>query len=167
MPQTPPPPAARTLDDLPDRDALLGQSGLEFMRAILAGQLPNPPIGDTLGFRVVAADPGRVTFEGTPAFGTLNPMRGVHGGWYGAILDSCMGCAVMTLLARGQIYTTLEYKVNITRALPLGMTARATGTTQHGGRRTATAAGELRGKEDGKLYATATTTCLIMDGTGS
>jgi len=73
-----------------------------------------------------------------------------------------MGCAVMTELARGEIYTTLEFKTNITRALALGQTVRAIGTVQHRGRSTGVATGELRGVEDGKLYATGSTTCIIL-----
>ncbi|MFO7771785.1 MAG: PaaI family thioesterase, partial [Roseovarius gahaiensis] len=79
-----------------------------------------------------------------------------------AILDSCMGCAVMTKVPRGSVYTTLEYKVNITRAIPLGLRVRATGVVDHAGRSTGVASGEIRGIDDGKLYATGSTTCLIM-----
>src|SRR6056297_3551143 len=95
---------ATSLDDLPDMTALLSRSGLDFMRDMIAGTLPGPPIGATLGFHPVVAEPGCVVFEGTPSFAALNPMRGVHGGWYGAILDSCMGCAVMTELARRDLH---------------------------------------------------------------
>ena len=73
-----------------------------------------------------------------------------------------MACAVMTLLDKGQVYTTLEYKVNITRAVPMGLKMRAVGEISHAGRRTGVATGELRGIEDGKLYASGSTTCLIM-----
>jgi len=156
------PRVARTLDELPDMADLVGRSGLEFMRDILTGRLSGPPIGATLGFGVSEVAPGRVVFEGVPEFPVTNPMRGVHGGWYGAILDSCMGCAVMTTLERGQIYTTLEYKVNITRTVPLGTRVRAVGEVSHAGRRTGVATGELRGLDDGRLYATGSTTCLIM-----
>lgn len=157
-----PPRVARTLDELPDLADLVGRSGLDFMRDILSGRLAGPPIGATLGFALAGVAPGRVVFEGVPEFPVTNPMRGVHGGWYGAILDSCMACAVMTTLARGQVYTTLEYKINITRAVPLGMRVRAIGEVAHAGRRTGVATGELRGIDDGRLYATASTTCLIM-----
>jgi uncharacterized protein (TIGR00369 family) len=68
----------------------------------------------------------------------------VHGGWYGTLLDSCMGCAVMTALPRGRVYTTLEYKVNLLRAIPLGTEVIATGTVTHAGRSTAVASGEIR-----------------------
>ncbi len=155
---------ATHLEDLPDWAELTSRSGLEFMRDVIAGRLAGPPIGDTLGFWPVEADDGRAVFEGCPEFAATNPMRGLHGGWYGAILDSCMACAVMTKLPRGAVYTTLEYKVNITRAIPLGTPVIATGDVRHAGRSTGVASGELRGKEDGRLYATGSTTCMIMPG---
>ncbi len=153
---------ADTLDQLPDMEDLLSRSGLEFMQDMVAGRLAGPPIGATLGFWPVLAEEGRVIFEGTPDFAVTNPMRGLHGGWYGAILDSCMACAVMTKVPRGCVYTTLEYKVNITRAIPLGMKVHATGTVTHAGRSTGVATGEIHGVDDGKLYASGSTTCLIM-----
>ncbi len=155
---------ARSLDDLPDFDALLSRSGLEFMQDILNGTLSGPPIGETLGFALSSVEEGRVRFEGTPQFAATNPMRGVHGGWYGAILDSCMACAVMTCVPRGSLYTTLEYKVNLTRAILPGTLVIAEGQVSHAGRSTAVASGEIRGKEDGRLYATGSTTCMIMPG---
>lgn len=153
---------ARTIDDLPDHDDLRSRSGLEFMRDVVDGKLAGPPIAVTLGFWPVLAEDGRVVFEGAPEFNATNPMRGTHGGWYGAILDSCMGCAVMTKLLRGSVYTTLEFKVNITRAIPLGTRVKATGLVSHAGRTTSVAAGELRGIGDDRLYATGSTTCLVM-----
>lgn len=153
---------ATSLEDLPDRAALRARSGLDFVQAMIAGDLPGPPIGATLGFWPLRAERGLVTFAGRTGFDVTNPMRGVHGGWYGAILDSCMGCAVMTELARGEIYTTLEFKVNITRALPLDTLVHAIGRVQHRGRSTAVATGELRGCDDDRLYATGSTTCIIL-----
>ncbi|MGK8232861.1 PaaI family thioesterase [Roseovarius sp. MS2] len=153
---------ATSLDELPDLAAILARTGLGFIEDMIAGRLPCPPIGATLGFRPIEARQGHVVFEGAAQFDATNPMRGVHGGWYGAILDSCMGCAVMTALERGETYTTLEYKVNITRALPLDVPVQAIGTLEHKGRSTAVARGELRGLSDGRLYATGSTTCLVM-----
>jgi len=68
----------------------------------------------------------------------------------------------MTKVPRGSVYTTLEYKINITRPIPLGMVIACTGIVSHAGRSTGVASGELRGVEDGKLYATGSTTCIIM-----
>ena len=90
--------------------------------------------------------------------------RGVHGGWYGTILDSALGCAVATTLEPGAGYTTLEYKVNLTRGLKPGTLVECRARVQHAGRSTAVAEGTIIGVEDGKLYATGSTTCIILRG---
>lgn len=154
--------SATTLDELASFEEMISRSGLEFMQDVVDGTLAMPPIGRTLGFWPVEVERGRMVFEGQPGFESANVMRGTHGGWYGAILDSCMACAVMTELPKGRIYTTLEFKVNITRALPLGVRVRAEGIVHHAGRSTGVATGEVRGAEDGRLYATGSTTCMIM-----
>ncbi len=148
--------------DLPDQATVLSMSGLDFMRAVLDGRLSGPPIGQTMGYRLHSVEEGRVIFRGTPEFGVTNPMGTVHGGWYGTLLDSAMACAVMTMVPKGSVYTTLEYKVNITRPLPLGAEIECTGLVDHAGRSTGVAHGEIRGLSDGKLYATGSTTCIIM-----
>ena len=116
----------------------------------------------SLGFRLHAADAGTATFRGTPAPAFANPAGALHGGWYGAILDSALGCAAMTMLPKGQTYTTLEYKVNLTRPVPFGTEVEARATVDHAGRRTIVASATLTGVADGKLYATGSTTCLVL-----
>jgi len=153
---------AKSPDDLPTRDQLLSMSGLEFMQAMMAGKIARPPISDVLNYTPHLVEKGRVVFRGTPEFSHSNPIGTVHGGWYGTLLDSCMACAVMTMVPRGSVYTTLEYKVNITRPIPLGTEIDAIGIVQHAGRSTGVANGEIRGVADGKLYATGSTTCIIM-----
>jgi uncharacterized protein (TIGR00369 family) len=149
-------------DEMATREALLSISGLEFLQRVVDGRLPQAPIARLMNTRLVAAGPGEATFCGTPLFDHLNPTRTVHGGWYGTLLDSCMGCAVMTAMARGQVYTTLEYKVNLVRAIPEGREVEARGLLAHSGRSTAVATGEIRDAESGRLYATGSTTCLVM-----
>lgn len=155
--------SATSPEDLPSLADLAGRSGLEFMQAILDGHLSGPPIASVMNYYAHEVEPGRVAFRGTPKFEHVNPMGGVHGGWYGTLLDSCMACAVMTTLPKGRIYTTLEYKINITRALPVGIEIEALGVVSHAGRTTGVAEGTIRGVKDGKLYATGSTTCLMMD----
>ncbi|WP_342076486.1 PaaI family thioesterase [Yoonia sp. SS1-5] len=149
-------------DQLPDRDTILSMSGLAFMQAMQRGEIARPPISALLNYTLDSVSEGQVSFRGTPGFDHTNPMGGVHGGWYGTLLDSCMACAVMTIVPQGSVYTTLEYKVNLTGAIPLDREIVATGMLDHGGRSTAVAHGEIRGAADGKLYATGSTTCLIM-----
>ncbi|MEL6573836.1 MAG: PaaI family thioesterase [Pseudomonadota bacterium] len=153
---------ATSPDQLPDREDLLSMSGLDFMQGILDGKIARPPISDGLNYWLDAVAPGEVSFRGAPQFEHTNPMGTVHGGWYGTLLDSCMACAVMTTVPRGSIYTTLEYKINLTRNLPVGTEITAIGKVDHAGRTTGVAHGEIWGVADGKLYATGSTTCLIM-----
>jgi uncharacterized protein (TIGR00369 family) len=153
---------ANSLDVLPSFQDMLSMSGLAFMQGVLSGELSGPPIARTLNFALEEVDFGRVVFAGLPQFEATNPLRTVHGGWYGTILDSCMACAVMTTLEKGSFYTTLEFKVNIVKPIPIDTPVRAIGTIQHAGRSTGVAVGELRGVEDDKLYATGSTTCIVM-----
>lgn len=157
-----PPRYAQSPDDFPTLAQLRGMSGLEFMQALAEGRLPTATIAGLMNYAVSAVEPGRVTVTGAPEFGHSNAFGGVHGGWYGTVLDTCMACAVMTMLPRGQYYTTLEYRVNILRPVPLGMQILGLGEAQHVGRSTGVARGEIRGAEDGKLYAAGSTTCLVM-----
>lgn len=162
MPTAPEPRFAECPADLLTPAQMAGLSGIDFMRGILVGRLPAPPIARHMGMRLLEVAEGRIVFEGTPAFDHYNPLGGVHGGWFGTLLDSCMACAVMSRLPRGRGYTTLEYKVNILRPVfaetgPL----RAIGTAPHVGRRTGVAEGRLEGP-DGKLYALGSTTCLVF-----
>ncbi|MGZ5179138.1 MAG: PaaI family thioesterase [Ramlibacter sp.] len=144
-------------------DQVAGLGGLQLMRAMLAGELPYPPIAKTLDFLLLEVDDGRALFQGTPGPDHLNPMGGIHGGWYATLLDSAMGCAVHTKMPAGRGYTTAELSINIVRAIgPKAPRVRAEGKVLHAGRQLATAEGRLVGP-DGTLYAHATTTCLVFD----
>ncbi|MGB3556767.1 MAG: PaaI family thioesterase [Jannaschia sp.] len=151
-------------EDLATQERVRSMSGFAFMQAIRDGNLPQPPIARVLNYRVTEVEDGRVVFSGTPTFEHTNPLGSVHGGWYGTLLDSAMACAVMTKVPQGSVYTTLEYKVNVTRAIPPGTEILAEGVVQHAGRSTGVADGWIRGAADGRLYATGSTTCLIMAG---
>ena len=143
--------------------SLKSMSGLDFLQAMVDGRLPRAPMGATLNFRPVAVSKGFFAFEGTPGPEHYNPIGTVHGGYAATLLDSCMGCAVQSTLAQGFGYTTLEFKINLLRAITseTGL-VRAEGTIVSSGRRVATADGKLvDGK--GRLLATGTTTCLIIE----
>jgi uncharacterized protein (TIGR00369 family) len=140
-----------------------GRTGLHVMQALLAGELPPPPISRTLDFMLVEAAEGRAVFQGRPGAQFLNPMGGMHGGWYATLLDSAVGCAVHTAMPAGRGYTTLELKLDIVRAVGVDVPlVRAEAQVIHVGRQTATAEGRLV-DADGRLYAHATTTCLVFE----
>ena len=144
-------------------EQVAGRSGLELLQAMLRGELPYPPIARTLDFQLIEAEDGRAVFQGTPGPAHLNPMGGIHGGWYATLLDSALGCAVHSKMPPARGYTTAELSVNIVRAIgPKAPRVRAEGKVLHAGRQLATAEGRLYGP-DGTLYAHATTTCLVFD----
>ena len=78
---------------------------------------PQPPISKIMGFHLTEADIGRAVFEGVPDLGHYNPIGSVHGGFAATLLDSAVACAVQTTLKKGELYTTLEIKINLVRAL--------------------------------------------------
>jgi len=138
-------------------------SGLEFMKAVLDGTLPPPPIAATLDFTGAEADEGRVVFVGEPGEFMYNPLGVVHGGYAMTLLDSAMGCAVQTTLPQGEGYTSLETSVNFVRPITKETgRVRCEGKVLHRGGRIATAEGKLISEKTGKLLAHGTTTCLIF-----
>jgi uncharacterized protein (TIGR00369 family) len=144
-------------------DQVAGRSGLELLQAMLRGELPYPPIARTLDFQLLEVGEGRAVFQGTPGPAHLNPMGGIHGGWYATLLDSALGCAVHTMMPPGRGYTTAELGVNLVKAIGTKVQrVRAEGTVLHCGRQLATAQARLVGP-DGTLYAHATTTCLVFE----
>ena len=138
-------------------------SGVEQLRLALEGKATIAPIARTVGFELVEVEEGRVVFEAVPTKAVYNPLGTVHGGWMATILDSACGCVVHSMLRPGQSYTTLELKTVFHKALKADTPVRAVGKIIQMGRRAAFSEAELRGL-DGKLYATATSTCLVMEG---
>ena len=145
-----------------DPALLSGKTGLEVLQAMLRGELPFPPIAETLDFSIISIEAGKAVFQSTPQFKHYNPLGSVHGGWYATLLDSALGCAVQSVLPTGHSYTTVELGMNIVRAAtrttgPLRATARIV----HSGRQLATAEGRIVGPDD-RIYAHGTTTCLVF-----
>lgn len=151
-------------DPLALAEAGRGLSGADYLQKLIRGELPPPPIAVLLNFRLDEIAEGRAVFVCDPAEYHYNPIGLVHGGLAATLLDSAMGCAVHSVLPAGVAYTTLEIKVNYLRPL-LPDRGRVTceGRLIHRGSRTATADGRLTDAE-GRLYAHATTTCLLMEG---
>ncbi|MDX5593478.1 PaaI family thioesterase [Pseudovibrio sp. SPO723] len=146
-------------------EAAMNMSGLEYMRALAAGEIgAPPPIAQTVNMSLpFALEEGSAIVEAYPADFLLNPMGFVHGGFAATILDTVVGIAVHTSLPKGIGYTTAQLNLNYTRAiLPSTGKLRAQGKVIHSGRQMATAEGYLHGVEDGKLYAHATTTCFLF-----
>ena len=136
--------------------------GITFLREMMAGRFPPPPIAAALGFGLVSVEPGRAVFDITPAEYHYNPIGSVHGGVYATMCDSACGCAVHSMLPAGAFYTSLDLTVKFIRPITTG-TGRLVceGTVEHFGSRTALATARLT-DSGGKLYAHATSSCLIF-----
>jgi uncharacterized protein (TIGR00369 family) len=134
------------------------------MRAIAAGEVPPPPIAVTMNFGIVELDEGRAVFEGEPGEEHYNPIGVVHGGYASTLLDSALGCAVHTTLEKGQAYTTQTLEVKFLRPITRDTgRVRAEAEVVHAGRKQATSDAKLIDVDSGKLLATGTSTCMILE----
>jgi len=156
------PPRSTAVTGVVTADVLVSLSGLEFLQRIADGRFPAPPIAELLGFEPKEVEMGRAVFVSTPDSRLYNPIGSAHGGYAATLLDSCMACAVHSMLKAGQGYTTVELKVNFVRPLSADMgEIRAEGKAIHVGRQIASAEGRLTDAR-GRLLAHATTTCLVF-----
>jgi len=157
---------SRTLvwqDPVPTAAAGAAMTGMEYMTAIVAGEMPPPPIAVTMRLRPVELEEGRVVFEGEPGEEHYNPIGVVHGGYAATLLDSALGCAVHTTLPAGVGYTSLGLEAKFVRPI-----TRETGRVLceagvlYRGRRQATSEATLTAADSGKLLASGTATCMIL-----
>jgi len=149
-------------DPMIGAEAALSLSGLDYLRAIADGDVPPPPVATLLGMEIAHVDRGRAVFALEPGEHLYNPIGSVHGGMLTTLLDSALGCAVHSTLEAGVAYTTVDLSVTFLRPV-----TRETGRliceadVIHTGRKIATARAQIV-DGDGRLYATATTTCIIL-----
>jgi uncharacterized protein (TIGR00369 family) len=176
MPEPPFTPSSSPVEDVPTlrqrtfawhdpaeiRALARGRSGLDFLRAMLTGEIPPPPVAELVGLRIEAAEPGRVVFALDAAEFHLNPNGVLHGGIAALVCDTVCGCAVTTELPPGETCATLEIKVNYLRPVGAGGGRLVgTGTVLHLGRRSALSEAKLVDPR-GKLVAHATSTLMIF-----
>lgn len=140
-------------------------SGVDFLRTLMEKKA-SPPMARLLGFELAEAAEGRAVFEVQPQEFHYNPTGTVHGGLAATVLDSALGCAVLSTLPAGKGYTTAELHVNLVRAITKDTPRlRAEATVLHRGRTLCTAQATLK-DASGKLYAHGTTTCVVLEPTG-
>jgi uncharacterized protein (TIGR00369 family) len=139
-------------------------SGLSFLQAIGSGALSPPPAAVLLEMSLASVESGRVRFTMPVREYAYNPLGSVHGGIVTTILDTVMGCAVHSTLAAGTSYTTLDLQTRFVRPVTAEVgTVVAEGSVVHGGRRTVVAQARLTDESGERIYALATSTCLIGD----
>ena len=136
-------------------------SGMELLEAMVEAD-HRPGMGKTLDIRLAEAGDGRVVLEASPDVNVYNPMGTVHGGFVATMLDFACGYAVLSKLAAGQSFTTIELKIAYHRAITrdTGM-LRAEGKVITAGRRVAFTEARLVDAA-GKIYASATSSLMIL-----
>ena len=150
-------------DPVPTAAAGATMSGMEYMEAIVAGEVPPPPIAVTMRMGPIEIGEGRAVFAGDPGEEHYNPIGVVHGGYAATLLDSALGCAVHTTLPAGVGYTSLGLEAKYVRPI-----TRDTGRVLceakvlYRGRKQATAEANLTAAESGKLLAHGVATCMIL-----
>ena len=142
---------------------MASMSGLDFVRAIFNGDLPEPPIMENILPFDCTAEKGHVVIHSIPAARHYNPIGSVHGGYAATLLDSAMGLAIHSTLPPGMGYTTLEFKVSFMRGMSTESgTVRTEGKVQNAGRRVAMAEASIFDAK-GRVLCHATTTCLVFE----
>ncbi len=137
-------------------------SGCELLLASMEGRAASAAIAEGMNFRLVEVGDGIAVFEGEPGPQHLNPLGSVHGGWALTLIDSACGCAVHTTLPAGVGYSTVETKVNFTRAISAdGGTMRTVGTVVARGRTIMTAEARMTDGQ-GRLVAHGTSTLIVL-----
>jgi uncharacterized protein (TIGR00369 family) len=141
---------------------LLELDGLGQLEAMIAGEMPHPPVMDTLGMTDMRAERGRVLVEMPAAGFHYNPLGSVHGGVISTMLDTAAGCAVHSTMAVGEFYTSLDLTVKFLRPVTVesGLLT-CEGSVIQRGRRTALAQAQLSDAA-GRLVAHATSSCMIF-----
>jgi uncharacterized protein (TIGR00369 family) len=141
----------------------LSMAGIDYLQAMVDGELPPPPIAGLMQFDIGSVEPGRVEFTCVPDESAYNPIGAIHGGLLCTLLDSVTGCAVHSTLPQGKGYTSVEIKVNYLKAVRLSSgVLTATGTVVKTGSRVGFAEGVVT-DSSGAVVATATSTQLIYD----
>src|SRR6267142_836332 len=89
----------------------------EHGQKILRGEVAPPPIARLLGFTLKSVEPGHAVFDMEVGERHHNPMGTLHGGVYCDLADAAMGFAYASTLGDGEVFTTVELKINFLRAI--------------------------------------------------
>jgi uncharacterized protein (TIGR00369 family) len=139
------------------------RSGLEVLRAQLAGELPAPPICHLTGLRLTEVGDGAVSFT-MPATEWLNapPFGRAQGGTVALLGEAAVSAAIQTVVPPGTALAPVDLKVNYLRPWRTnGREAVAHGKLLHAGRRIAVASSEVI-DADGRPIALATGSAMLL-----
>ncbi len=143
-------------------EKITAQAGINVLRAIIAGDIPQPPIGGALNFWLSEVETGLAVFQADTSDDVLNFSGAVHGGWALTLIDSAAGCAAFSTLPAGSGFTTIETKANFNRPLSSNSgRVRCEGRVLSAGRRIISAEAKLFDIEQ-RLIAHGTSTIMVL-----
>lgn len=139
-----------------------GRTGREQIAADIRGEIPSPPMAETIGYRVSEGGDGEVVVACELGEHHLNPYNIIHGGLAATLIDTAAGLAISSQNPPGVSQTTINLQIDYFRAMTEETgTVRAIGRVVRRGRRIAVADAELVG-EDGTVYARGSATYMII-----
>jgi uncharacterized protein (TIGR00369 family) len=140
------------------------KSGLEVMQALIAGELPRPPISFLTGAFPVDASEGSATFTMPCHEWLCSPLGTVEGGTIAMLADDALNAAIQTTVDAGAALASIDLKVNYLRPVqPDGRELVARGHVRHAGRSIAVAEAEVLNADE-KTVALATGSAMILPG---
>jgi uncharacterized protein (TIGR00369 family) len=133
---------------------------LETAQKIMRGEIDPPPVAQLIGFDIKSVERGRCVIEFHAEPRHWNPMGGLHGGILCDVADAAMGIAYSSTLAEGEVFGTVELKINFLRPFKTGK-LYAEGWVESGGKNLGWTECEVR-DEEGRLIAKAGSTCMTL-----
>jgi uncharacterized protein (TIGR00369 family) len=133
---------------------------LELLERIISGEVPGAAVAELIGMRMIAAEPGRVTFELDAGPEHSSPPGTLHGGILCDLADAAMGCANLSQLEEGETFATVELKINFLKPVWTDRLS-AVGEVLKAGRTLSLLDCRIT-DESGSLVAYATSTCMTL-----
>ena len=141
------------------------RSGLEIMRALIAGELPAPPIHYLCGIVPFDAEDGRTRWRMPASEWLCTPVQGrLYGGATAFLAGTAIDGAVQTTVPAGTAFASVDLKVYYLRpVVPNGRDLVAEGAVIHRGRTVAIGTSEVF-DADGQKVAVASGSALMLPG---
>ncbi len=134
---------------------------VDLAKKMISGELPQPPVGQLVGFKLTAIEKGRAVIElEATTERHANPMGTLHGGILCDIADAAMGMAYASLLDSGESFTTLELKINFLKPI-WNAKLQAIGKVVKSGRMVGLVECDVLDEKQ-QLVARASSTCMTL-----
>ena len=137
-------------------------TGLERMRHFQEQANERFGFAKFLAYEIEQVESGDVVLRYEPLGEHMNLLATIHGGVMASLLDTVMGCALMTTLDAGEQHTIIDLHTKFVRPVTLDSgPLKVCGIVDYRGRRQCTMSGKIFAPND-KLCATGFATAMIL-----